>query len=81
MNDNKTPATGARERLDYNTRVMLACIALAAVLAGALANQLNSGKLAMLFYPGAAAFGALVAVIGYFLVKNHKLLKQLEKKP
>lgn len=78
MNDN--PENSARERLYYNTRVMLACIALAAVLAGALANQLNSGELAILFYPGAVAFGALLAVIGYFLVKNHKLLKQLEKK-
>jgi len=60
---------------------MLACIALAAVLAGALANQLNSGKLAVLFYPGATVLVALLAAIGYFLVKNHKLLKQLEKKP
>ncbi|MDD9850854.1 MAG: hypothetical protein OXU94_03705 [Gammaproteobacteria bacterium] len=65
------------ERIYYYTRLMLACIALAALLGGNLAEQINSRVFDTLFAPGAVVFFGLVGLVGYLAVRNHQLLKQL----
>lgn len=79
MNENN-PENGARERLYCNTRVMLACIALVALLGGNLAEQINYRVFDTLFAPGAVVFFGLVGLVGYLAVRNHQLLKQLRAK-
>jgi len=66
-----------RERIYYNTRLMLACIALIALLGGNLAEQINFWIFDRLFTPGAVVFFGLVGLVGYLAVRNHQLLKQL----